>query len=566
MKHKLSNRIGILAVLMAFVLAVSACVVSYHAYTNTITEHYNIMAQNLSETLVTAVNKEEVIVLRDQVMGIYREICQEYGGTIPFNQFTEDDWNAYYSRYQSVEQLPEYQHLRSSLKEYGAENQTKAIYIGYTDIETGYGVYLIDGSDEDNLSPIGTADPIEPITYEQIQNGSYGFPPNITNYPEYGWLCSVGSGIYEDDGEIIGTLCIDISMDDVKEDGYSFLWYLGIIMFLAAILLLFPIIYTMNRMVARPINLLATAASSFVSNKQEKNAESTMFEIDVHTGDEIENLYHSMKKMEQDINTYISDLTSITAEKERIDAELNVATTIQTHMLPCTFPAFPDRHEFDIYASMTAAKEVGGDFYDFFLIDDDHFAMVIADVSGKGIPAALFMVVARTMIKNTALNGYSPAEILKTVNNQLCENNEADMFVTVWIGILTVSTGQIVCANAGHEFPAIKRASGAYELFKDPHGFVLGGMEHMRYKEYELTVSPGDQIFVYTDGVPEATNGANELFGTDRMIALLNENADQTPEPLLHHIKAGIDAFVGDAPQFDDLTMLSLLYHGNQQP
>ena len=563
MKHRLSRRIGLLAIFMAFVLAVAACAVSYRVYTKTITEHYNTMAQNLSDTLVTAVDKQEVSVLRDEVMGIYRTICSEYGGQIPFDTFSDSDWETYYSRYQEVESLPEYQKLLAELQEYGRKNQTSSIYIGYTDIDTGYGVYLIDGSGEGEASPIGTADPVEPVTYAEILKGNYGFPPNITNYPEYGWLCSVGTGIYGEDGSIIGTLCIDISMDDVKMDGYTFLGSLGILMLIAAVVLLTLIIYTMNRMVVRPINRLAQAAASFVSEREEDTQESVIARAEVHTGDEIENLYDSMKKMELDINTYIHDLTAITAEKERISAELDVAKTIQASMLPCTFPAFPNRNEFDVFASMTPAKEVGGDFYDFFLIDPDHFAMVIADVSGKGVPAALFMVVARTMIKNTALSGCSPAEILASVNNQLCENNEANMFVTVWIGILTISTGSMICSNAGHEFPAIRR-NGTYELIKDKHGLVLGVMEDMQYTEYEIKVEPGDQLFVYTDGVPEATNAQDELFGTDRMVVLLNQYADETPDPLLHHVKAGIDDFVGDAPQFDDLTMLSLLYRGPQ--
>lgn len=168
-----------------------------------------------------------------------------------------------------------------------------------------------------------------------------------------------------------------------------------------------------------------------------------------------------------------------------------MATQIQSSMLPCIFPAFPERGEFDVYASMTPAKEVGGDFYDFFLVDEDHLALVIADVSGKGVPAALFMVIAKTLLKNRAQMGASPKEILETVNNQLCENNDAEMFVTVWLGIYEISTGRVTAANAGHEYPAIRRKGGAFELFRDKHGFVLAGMENMRYREYEFTLADG---------------------------------------------------------------------------
>ena len=246
------------------------------------------------------------------------------------------------------------------------------------------------------------------------------------------------------------------------------------------------------------------------------------------------------------------------AARQRIETELNVATQIQADMLPRIFPAFPERREFDIYASMTPAKEVGGDFYDFFLVDEDHLAMVIADVSGKGVPAALFMVIAKTLLKNAVQMGSSPRQALEKVNNQLCENNEAEMFVTVWLGVYEISTGHLTAANAGHEYPAIRRAGGRFELFKEPHGFVLAGMENARYREYELEIGVGDTLFLYTDGVTEATDGANTLYGTDRMLAALNRNCELDPERLLHEVKTDLDGFVGAAPQFDDITMLSL--------
>ena len=246
------------------------------------------------------------------------------------------------------------------------------------------------------------------------------------------------------------------------------------------------------------------------------------------------------------------------AARQRIETELNVATQIQADLLPRIFPAFPERPEFDIYASMTPAKEVGGDFYDFFLVDDDHLALVIADVSGKGVPAALFMVVAKTLLKNAAQTGLSPRAVLEKVNNQLCENNEAEMFVTVWLGFYEISTGRLTAANAGHEYPAIQRANGTFELFKDRHGFVLAGMENARYREYELELGMGDTLFVYTDGVAEATDGANVLYGTDRMLEALNRSRDRAPEELLRDVKRDIDRFVGGVPQFDDITMLAI--------
>ena len=242
--------------------------------------------------------------------------------------------------------------------------------------------------------------------------------------------------------------------------------------------------------------------------------------------------------------------------------ELNMATEIQASMLPSIFPAFPNREEFDLYASMDPAKEVGGDFYDFFMIDDDHLGVVIADVSGKGVPAALFMMISKTIIQNYAMLGISASEVLTRANDSLCAQNKMDMFVTVWIGILELSTGKMNCSSAGHEFPAIYRnRTGKFELFKDKHGLVLGGMDGMFYRDYELRFGKGDKIFVYTDGVPEATNANNELFGNDRMVEALNTR-EANPEEVLKMVRESVDAFVGGAEQFDDLTMVCVEYRG----
>ena len=245
-------------------------------------------------------------------------------------------------------------------------------------------------------------------------------------------------------------------------------------------------------------------------------------------------------------------------ETSRIETELSMATRIQADMLPNLFPAFPDREEFDIFASMNPAKEVGGDFYDFFMIDDDHLGMVMADVSGKGVPAALFMMMSKILVNNFAMMGGSPARVLEQVNAQICMNNKEEMFVTVWFGVLELSTGKVRAANAGHEYPILKKANGEFELFKDKHGFVVGGMKGVRYKEYELLLEKGGTLFLYTDGVAEATNANNELFGTERMLKALNQDPQASPKTLLSNMKQAVDAFVGDAPQFDDLTMLSV--------
>ncbi len=280
------------------------------------------------------------------------------------------------------------------------------------------------------------------------------------------------------------------------------------------------------------------------------------------TDDEIELLAEAFDDLSKKTKRYIGEIMEITAEKERISTELSLATKIQAAMMPHIFPAFPERSEFDIYASMDPAKEVGGDFYDFFLVDEDHLCMVIADVSGKGIPAALFMMASKIILQSCAMLGQSPADILAKTNEAICSNNQEEMFVTVWLGILEISTGKLTAANAGHEYPVLKKASGSFELLKDKHGLVIGAMDGMRYKEYELQMEPGAKLFVYTDGVPEATNGDKELFGVERMLTALNGSPDTGPKKILENVRSAVDDFVKDAEQFDDITMLCMEYKG----
>ena len=256
---------------------------------------------------------------------------------------------------------------------------------------------------------------------------------------------------------------------------------------------------------------------------------------------------------------------ALALEKERIDAELTLAARIQSDALLKDFPPFPDRPEFDIYASMDPAKEVGGDLYDFFLIDDDHLAVVIGDVSGKGIPASLFMMLAITLIRHVARTHNSPAEILQAVNEEICSRNPTQMFITVWLGILEISTGKMITANAGHEYPVVKQPGGSFEMLKNKHGLVIGAMEGIRYREIELDLEPGAKLFVYSDGVPEATSLNEELYGTDRMIEALKTCEQGTPQEILETVNRSIQEFVGAAPQFDDLTMLCMEYRGKAE-
>ena len=331
----------------------------------------------------------------------------------------------------------------------------------------------------------------------------------------------------------------------------------AIILLAAVTLLTLAGAMVQGKRIVKPLNTITRR----ISELSESNLEFKM-EDAYRTGDEVEELAQSFADISHRTVGYLDTVRRVSAEKERISTELGLATQIQAAMLPHIVPAFPDRTDFDIIGSMDPAKEVGGDFYDYFLVDDDHLCMVMADVSGKGVPAALFMMASKIILQSVAMLGKSPAEILTKANEAICSNNEAQMFVTVWLGILELSTGRLTAANAGHEYPVLMRPNGAFELFKDRHGFVIGGMDGVRYREYQLQLEPGAKLFVYTDGVPEATNDDKELFGTDRMMDALNGETQASPQQILKNVRRAVDAFVGGAEQFDDLTMLCMEYKG----
>ena len=557
MKFSLKKKVFLVVLLVAAVLTASTIAVSYNIYAGTMDSHYRRLTENLAHTAAQVVDKDDVLSLTRQVMDVYRAQCGA-DGAVQFDDFDEADWEAYYAAFAAARESGEFSRLFDALKTLKEENDVLWMYICYMDEQTGKAVYIIDADEPDLANPPGYCDPIEEGNLEWMRQGVYDFPAYITNYEEYGWLCSASAAILSEDGEVIANAYVDISMNEVMRDRQTFLLRLGGIVLAAAAVLVALLAAAVNRRVVLPINRLARAADQFISEKEEGAHNSAISQLSIRTGDEIENLCHSIKRMEQEINDYIANLTSVTAERERIGAELDVAKNIQASMLPCIFPPFPRRQEFDIFATMSPAKEVGGDFYDFFLVDDDHLALVMADVSGKGVPAAMFMVIAKTLLKNSVQTGISPKVALEKVNNQLCENNDAQMFVTVWLGVMEISTGRMLCANAGHEFPAIRRAGGQFELFKDRHGFVLAGMEDSKYREYEILLGEGDTLFVYTDGVTEATDEGNRLYGTDRMLTALNRHADADCETLLREVRVDIDGFVGDAPQFDDITMLAI--------
>ena len=554
MKLSLKQKIFIMVLFLAAVMSLAAIYFGYNVHSKTMDEHYENLAKNITETAAVTLDVELVEKYTERISDLYLQN--------PMKELEDEkEIDAYYAEYENLLE-DDYSDLFSELSKIKMANDVLSLYIIYVDKDTKSCVYIIDADKSENGCPAGTWDIIYEENYDLFDNPKKGFDSYITDTEEYGWLCSAGHPIINDKDEVVSYVMVDISMDSVMKERQLFLYKLIISMVIASIISSILIWRSMKQKVVKPINALSDAAKQFVANmnnEDEKGEKEQSFfaNLQITSKDEIGNLYYSIQIMEKEIHEYIRNLSHVTAEKERIGTELNIATQIQADMLPSIFPAFPDRDEFDIYATMSPAKEVGGDFYDFFMIDEKHLAIVVADVSGKGVPAALFMVIGKTLIKDHTQVNSDLGEVFSTVNNLLCEANNEGLFITAFEGVLDLETGEFIFVNAGHERPFIYKNGKKYEAQCIESGFVLAGLENIQYNIGKITLDVGDKFFQYTDGVTEATDESEQLYGEERLERVLNNNIDKKPEELLQAVKEDIDAFVGDAPQFDDITMLS---------
>lgn len=377
-----------------------------------------------------------------------------------------------------------------------------------------------------------------------------------------GWNSTNYIPIYDDNNEVMGYACVNIPLNALFTQVLVFLQiYVPTMLVILAIYIYFGFKYLDNRLLNN-INKLSGAAAKYSNVDNVKIEESTSYfkDLNIYTEDEFQDLWETMVNMENDISLAMKQVKESASKEARISTELEVAKKIQMDALPSVFPAFPDRTDFDIYANMMPAKEISGDFYDFFMIDDYHLGLAIADVSGKGVPAALFMMISKKLLRIRTMGGGKPSEILASLNDRLCEGNTETMFVTVWLGILDTRTGEVIAANAGHEFPFITDEAGQFRLFKDPHGLMCGAFENMSYVDYTIQIPKGGKLFVYTDGVAEAQDKDEELFGLDRLEESLNKYSDATPREVIEGIHGEIAAFEKGTERFDDITMLCVCY------
>lgn len=412
----------------------------------------------------------------------------------------------------------------------------------------------------DAANPDDPADMEKYITIWERYAENKGIDEPLVTDNDYGYNYTGVSVILDENGKAIAEIQYILDMSEVRAYLNSFLVNMLLISFAIIAVTIIVYIFFVRKMVTKPVGKLTAFTQQITETSAFENQR-----IDIKTGDEIQSLSESFNFMLAELENYIANLSKVTAEKERIGAELDIAKHIQASMLPCIFPAFPDRKEIDIYATMDPAKEVGGDFYDFFMVDERHLAIVMADVSGKGVPAALFMVIGKTLIKDHTTPDRDLGKVFSAVNNMLCEANSEGLFITAFEGVLDLVTGEFNFVNAGHEMPYICKAGGNFEAYKIRPGFVLAGMEDMRYKAGTMQLEVGDKIFQYTDGVTEATNINNELYGMDRLGVILNKVKNGTPHEILPAVKRDIDEFVGEADQFDDITMLCLEYKSKME-
>ena len=536
MKHKIKVSILAIELVIATVLfGAIMCIVNsltgYREFKQEMEAMYGNITQELAKTGATYINVDKIPLWLEEGQ--------------------DDDWFAANEKLDVLTSTAELAYIYVSVI---SPDYKKRTYV----FDTVNPLALAEGS---TIIPFGKVSSLENKDAAYIENLRIvleeGKEYSSFSYKKEGGHITTATPLYNSSGKVCAIMSIVKPMNEVKE--YKQKYLRSIIISAIILTLLFIVLYALFLFlrVIRPILLITYETSHFA----EHHGGLSGLLKQIHTRDEIGTLAKSIEKMSLDMSKYIEDLTHATAEKERLGAELNFATQIQAEMLPRVFPPYKNHPEVELYACMTPAKEVGGDFYDFYLIDDDHFGMVVGDVSGKGVPAALFMVITKTLLKDACAHSINPAEIFERVNTILCEGNESGLFVTCWMGILTLSTGELNFANAGHTAPIIK-TNGQIKYLSSKPNLMLAAMDGIQYTNNTLKMNKGDRLFIYTDGITEATNEYDELYGENRLLKILSsvQDKEKSPRDILDIVRNDLDDFVLEAPQFDDITMLSMIY------
>ena len=534
----------------AIILVSAVLITSFIFFRQSAAQIYEELDRSITGAILSVTDEEVLADLAKQAVQVYRSIDD------PVSLY-ENDKETYFSYFRDLQNSEAYQSTRAQVNDIRRNTSSTCITLAVVFPGEDRGLYVFDSSDH-NVMDCG--EPFEADTSGYAENPGMKFRGFITESPTYGLVRTDGVPCsYDPEEGVYSYLLSDIPISAVFKRATGFIINTSIVAALLGLFIIASVAGVLKKRFVNPLQEISGKAQKFAENRSAQEGDTHFFEtLDGGKIKEMNELTGSLRTMESEMNDYIRSLEKMTAEKSRLGTELALAESIQTNMLPNIFPAFPERDEFDIYATMDAAKEVGGDFYDFFLIDDDHLAMVIADVSGKGIPAALFMMMSKILVKNYTMMFRDPAEVLTKVNNTICQNNTNDMFVTIWLGVLTISTGEVIAANAGHEYPILRKAGESFKLLKDKHGFVVGGFAGSKYKNYEFELHTGDALFLYTDGLPEATNSEDEQFGIERILEVLDRTEDGDVQEYFIEMGFEVASFMQDAPQFDDLTMLGI--------
>lgn len=538
-KDRNPNLYTLVITFVLFLLALlSFCIalIGYHSFTKYFTEEYN---ESVEKTAVTARylvdgNRIKYYLENGEDSNDYKEtkyyltrLCNSQGMSVIYVMTVSNDYK-----------------LTTSVFNCLSDDST------YTPWEIGYEVPTSDVEYEKAYKKM-YEEGLESATVVRIENLNTGKPHVTALVP-----------IKDDSGKVVAILHVQRFVKRLNTIRRKYLVQLsvtaGILMLLAGLMAS----VFLRKQVVKPIRKLTGEAERFA---RDNTRQEIGFDKGICKVREINSLAASIDKMEYDTVKYVADITAMTKESERIGTELDVASKIQTGLLPVEFPAFPEREEFDIFATMDPAKVVGGDFYDFFLVDDTHLAFLIADVSDKGIGAAFFMAIAKTIIKTHALTGASPSEILEAADRIIATKNPAGLFVTVWMGVIDIVTGHVTACNAGHDYPALlQNKEEGYQIQKIKHGPPVAFLPNMEFPAIEFDMKPGDRIFLYTDGLNEAKREDGERFGTARILEVLNSHQGDSEEATLMAMHEAVRAFSGDEPQFDDMTMLGFTFRGRE--
>ena len=551
-QKKIKNSIGKKVGLTVFIFSVLYFVITlaYGSFVNSQFELISIVRKNygLARTLSITLDQDYVTDLVDSTHLLYDELCEKYG-----DMQNSAEYLAEFDKLKT----PQYDELLSRMDNLEHDNDIVWVNIHLEFPDTGKTCFILDSDTQhDNRYCLGWQSKIRP--WKHIA----GFPYEVIEDDLDGVIVMTKAPFYQspiDDDTVIAYIQIAEKKSNLHKNSMEFVFFFGLVLYFITSVFITISVLGINRIVVYPIEKLASAAESF-NAKERKESESHYFtDARIRSHDEIRVLADSMTDMENELHQYVSDLTAVTKKQERISAELSVASRIQASMLPEELLGYNGVRSFIISATMRPAKEVGGDFYDFFTIDDDHIGITIADVSDKGVPAALFMVVTKTLINITAQDNPSPAAVLSKVNRLLIPENSDSMFVTVFFGIYSETDRKLSYVNAGHEDPVVyRKSSGKYELIMEDHDLVIGVVEDTVYTGRELFLEAGDRLFLYTDGVTDATDTEGNAFGLERMMNSLNSHSDLMGQELLDEMQKELDLFAGDAAQFDDITMLIL--------